>query len=279
MPTPQAAPGQVVVQVEATGINPGALSALSGSYVPIRDLAGVVTAVGEGVQGFAVGDVVLGWLQDWSAHAQLFAVPAAQLIPKPEALSWDVAGSLYVTAMAGLAGVKAVEPKAGGIVVVSGASGGVGFVSAQLARRAGAAVIGLSSPSNAEWLQAHGIRAVAYGNGQEQRIRAAADGQQIGAFIDAVGTGYVDLALALGLSKERINTVVDFKAAKQQGVKSVGTREAGGLSALQELADLTASGALDIPIAATCLLDQVQAACHRLAERSTRGKIVLHAQE
>lgn len=278
IPAPEATPGHVVVQVEATGINPGALSALSGAYVPIRDLAGVVIAVGEEVRGVAVGDAVLGWLQDWSAHAQLVAVPAAQLILKPEKLSWDVAGSLYVTAMAGLAGVKSVGPQPGEIVVVSGASGGVGLVSAQLARRAEATVIGLAGLNNAEWLQAHGIIPVAYGDGQENRIRAAAGGQQVNAFIDAVGSGSIDLALALGVSRERINTVVDFQVAKAKNIKTLGTREAGGLPALQELADLAASGELDIPIAATYPLERVQEAYRHLAERYGRGKIVLYPQ-
>lgn len=279
MPDPEAAPGTVVVKVRATGINPGALAALHGaSFTPARDLAGEVVALGAEVEGVAVGDAVLGWAQDWLAHAQLVAVPAAQLVPKPAALSWDVAGSLYVTPMAGLAGVKAVEPKAGEVIVVSGASGGVGLVSAQLARRAGATVIGLAGPDSAGWLAERGVTPVAYGEGQEERIRAAG-GKRIDAFIDAVGSGYVDLALALGVPKERINTVVDFQAAREHGVKTMGTREAGGVPALQELADLAASGALEIPIAAAYSLDRVREAYHRVAERTTRGKIVLHPQE
>lgn len=280
LPDPQAAPGTVVVRVQATGINPGSLAALHGAaFTPIRDLAGEVVAVGEGVEGLAVGDEVLGWAQDWLAHAQLVAVPAAQLVPKPAALSWDVAGSLYVTSMAGLAGVKAVGPQASEVVVVSGASGGVGLVSAQLARRADATVIGLTGQDNAGWVRDRGIIPVAYGGGQEERLRAAAQGQPINAFIDAVGFGSVDLALALGVPKQRINTVVDFQAAREHGVKTMGTREAGGRPALQELADLAAAGALEIPIAATYPLGRVQEAYRLVAGRGTRGKIVLHPQE
>lgn len=280
MPDPEATPGYAVVRVRATCINPGSLAALSGSaFVPIRDLAGEVIAVGEGVHDVAVGNEVLGWSQDWLAHAQLVAVPVAHLIPKPAGLSWDVAGSLYVTPMAGLASVKAVEPRAGEIVVVSGASGGVGLVAAQLATRTGATVIGLASQDNAGWLHDHGIIPVTYGDGQEKRIRAAADGKRIDAFIDTFGSGYVDLALALGVPNERINTVVDYQAAKEKGVKALGTRDAGGVSAFGELADLAAAGVLDIPIAATYPLDQVQEAYRRLAERHTRGRIVLHPQE
>ena len=74
MPDPEAAPGTVVVKVRATGINPGALAALHGaSFTPARDLAGEVVALGAEVEGVAVGDAVLGWAQDWLAHAQLVA--------------------------------------------------------------------------------------------------------------------------------------------------------------------------------------------------------------
>ncbi len=205
VPDPEAASGRVVVRVRSTSINPGALAALSGAFVPIRDLAGEVVAVGEGVQGVAAGDAVLGWSDHRPAHAHLVDVPAAQLVPKPGRLSWDVAGSLYVCPMAGLASVKAVEPTAGEVIVVSGASGGVGLVAAQLARRAGATVIGLARPDNGGWLQDYGIIPVVYGDGQEGRIRAAAGAKRIDAFIDTFGSGYVDLALALGVPKERIN--------------------------------------------------------------------------
>lgn len=280
VPDPEPTPGTVVVRVQATGINPGSLAALHGAaFTPIRDLAGQVVALGAGVEGLKVGDGVLGWAQDWLAHAQLVAVPAAQFVPRPAALSWDMAGSLHVTSMAGLAGVKAVEPGVGEVIVVSGASGGVGLVSAQLTKRAGATVIGLAGPDNAGWLRDRGIIPVAYGEGQEERVRAAAGGEPISAFIDTAGSGSVDLALALGVPKERVNTVVDFQAAREHGVKTMGTREAGGVPALQELADLAAAGALDIPIAAAYPLDRVQEAYRQVAERRTRGKIVLHPQE
>lgn len=293
VPDPEAAPSRVVVRVRSTSINPGELVVLSGAYDKMfpqgfpatfpsgegSDLAGEVVAVGEGAQGVAVGDAVLGWSDERSAHAQLVAVPAAQLVPKLEGLSWDVAGSLYVAPMAGLASVKTVEPKAGEVVVVSGAAGGVGLVAAQLARHAGATVIGLAGPDNQGWLRDHGIIPVVYGDGQEGRIREAAGGKPIDAFIDTFGSGYVDLALALGVPKERINTVIDFQAAQEKGVKAIGTGQAGGAPALQELADLAASGVLDIPIAAAYPLDRVQEAYRRLAERHTRGKIVLHPQE
>ncbi|MFG1928510.1 NADP-dependent oxidoreductase [Cryptosporangium sp. NPDC048952] len=278
LPEPMPGSGEVVVRVEASALNPGALSALHGSsYTPGRDLAGEVVAIGADVDSFAVGDAVLGWLQSWDAHAQLVAVPAVQLVSKPRALPWDVAGSLYTTPMAGLGAIRAVEPQPGETLVISGASGGVGFTAAQLALRAGARVIGLTSATHFPLLQHHGIEPVQYGDGERDRIRAAAD--RVDAFIDAVGGGYLDLALDLGVPTGRIDTVVDYRGAKEKGVKALGTTDAGGTPALAELASLAAAGDLHIPIAAAYPLTAVQDAYQALTDRKAHGRIVLHPQD
>jgi NADPH:quinone reductase len=278
VPEPVAGPGEVVVRVEAGALNPGALPALHGSsYTPGRDLAGEVVAVGADVLSFAVGDAVLGWLQSWDAHAQLVAIPAVQLVSKPQALSWDVAGSLYTTPMAGLGAIRAVDPRPGETIVISGASGGVGFTAAQLALRAGARVIGLTSEVHFDLLRHHGITPVRYGDGEKERILATTD--RADAFIDTVGAGYLDLAIDLGVPKNRINTVVDYRGAKDRGVKSLGTTDAGGPPALAELAALAATGGLHIPIAATYPLTAVREAYQALADRKTHGRIVLHPQD
>jgi NADPH2:quinone reductase len=278
-PVPEAGRDQVVVQVRASCINPGSLSALGGAaYVPARDLAGTVVAVGDGVHHIAVGDEVMGWLQDWSAHAEYAAVPAGQLIPKPGALPWDVAGSLFVTPMAGLAGVRAVAPLKGDVVVVAGASGGVGLTAVQLARRAGATVIGIASPANADHLVEFDAVPVAYGDDVVPDVRAASRGR-VDAFIDAFGSGYIDLALVLGVPTDRIATVVDYRAAQEKGVTALGTMDAGGLPALTELADLASGGELRVPIAAGYPLARVRDAYRDLAEKRPFGRVVLHPQE
>ncbi|WIX98429.1 NADP-dependent oxidoreductase [Amycolatopsis mongoliensis] len=278
VPEPVPGPGEVVMQVAASVLNPGALPALHGSsYTPGRDLAGEVVAVGADVSGFAVGDAVLGWLQSWDAHAQFVAIPAAQLVSKPDALGWDVAGSLYTTPMAGLGAIRAVEPRPGETVVISGASGGVGFTAAQLALRTGARVIGLTSAAHFDLLRHHGIEPVQYGDGERERILATTD--RTDAFIDAVGGGYIDLAIDLGVPVDRIDTVVDYRGAKEKGVKSFGTTDAGGPPALAGLAALAATGDLYIPVAATYPLTAVRDAYQALADRKTHGRIVLHPQD
>ena len=281
---PVTSPGRAVVRVKAAGVNPGEIAIREGRLherFPATfpsgegsDLAGTIEVVGEGVSTFAVGDEVLGWTEERSSHAELVSVPATQLTPKPASVSWEVAGSLFVVGMAAYASVDAVAPHAGETVLVSGAAGGVGSVAVQLASRKGATVIGLASERNHAWLASRGIIPVAYGDGQEERIRDAAVGP-IGAFIDTYGDGYVELAIELGVDTQRINTIADFAAIERLGVKGQGTHSIATASLLAELVSLVADGSLEIPIARTYPLAEVRAAFDDLAARRTHGKIVL----
>ena len=238
------------------------------------DLAGVVREVGEGVGTFAPGDEVLGWTEQRASHAELVVVPADQLTAKPAALPWEVAGSLFVVALAAYASVAAVAPRAGETVVVSAAAGGVGSVAVQLARRTGATVIGLASERNHDWLRGHGVIPVTYGDGQAERIAAAAGGK-VDAFLDTFGGGYVDLAIELGVPSRRINTISDFEAVERHGVQAQGTHSIATAPLLAELAALVADGRLEIPVAGTYPLADVRAAYRDLAARHSHGKIVL----
>jgi NADPH:quinone reductase-like Zn-dependent oxidoreductase len=166
-----------------------------------------------------------------------------------------------------------VSPTEGDTVVVAGATGGVGSLAVQLARRAGATVIGLASEAHDQWLAGHGVIAVAYGDGVADRIRKAAG--QVDAFIDTFGADYVEMALGLGVEPSRIDTIANFGAVARYGVKAEGNAAGASASVLAELAGLIAAGELELPIAATFPLDRVQDAYRRLAEGHLLGKIVL----
>ena len=201
--------GQLLVRVKAAGINPGEAKIRDGmlaerfpSTFPSgqgSDLAGVVERIGEGVDDFAVGDEVIGFTDERASQAELVVIPAENATRKPAGVPWEVAGGLFVVGATAWASVRAVGVSSGDTVVVSGAAGGVGVIAVQLARRAGATVIGLASERHHEWLRAHGVVPVVYGDGVGDRIREAApDG--VDAFLDMVGGGYVELALELGVS-------------------------------------------------------------------------------
>jgi NADPH:quinone reductase-like Zn-dependent oxidoreductase len=281
---PVAGPGQVLVTVRAAGINPGEIAIREGRLHerwPARfpsgegtDLAGVVQSVGAGVTAFDAGDEVLGWTEERASHAELVIVPVDQLTAKPASVSWEVAGSLFVVGLAAFASVQAVAPRVGETVVVSAAAGGVGSVAVQLARRAGATVIGLAGEHNHDWLRGHDIVPVTYGDGQADRIQEAAGGT-VDAFIDTFGDGYVELAVGLGVAPQRINTIIDYDAVARLGVHGQGTHAIASAPRLAELAGLVADGSLEIPIARTFALDQVRDAYTVLAARHSHGKIVL----
>ncbi|MDT7709075.1 MAG: hypothetical protein QOG20_4682 [Pseudonocardiales bacterium] len=277
--------GQVLVRVKAAGINPSEAAIRMGAVADIfpstfpsgqgSDLAGVIEEVGAGVAGFAPGDEAIGFSTKRASQAELVLVEAGDLARKPGNVSWEVAGGLYVVGVTAWGAVHSVDLKGGETVVVSGAAGGVGSLAVQLARRTGAAVIGLAGASDHEWLKSHGVSPVTYGDGVADRIKAAAPGG-VDAFVDTHGGGYVELAMALGVATERIDTIADFGAAAKYGVKTDGGAEAGpGAEILAELAGLIADGHLELPIANVYPLTQVREAYTELEHRHTHGKIVL----
>ena len=284
VPRPEPADDQVVVQVVAAGVNPGEIAIRTGAYHGIfpatfpsgqgSDFAGRVVAAGSSVTGFRLGDEVVGW-SDWrSAQADFVVVPTDHVTRKPLALDWIRAGSLFVVGVTAFAAVRAVALKPGETVAVSGAAGGVGSLAVQLARQAGAHVIGVAGEHNADWLRSVGVTPVTYGDGLADRLRAAApDG--LDAFIDTFGGGYVELAVELGLPTDRIDTIIDFPAVQKYGVKGEGSSDASSADILARLADLAAWGTLVLPIAAVYPLAKVRDAYAELAERHTHGKIVL----
>ena len=279
VPVPEPGQAEALVKVKAASINPGEAKIREG-MVHARwpatfpsgegsDLAGIVTKLGPGADGVKVGDEVIGFTDRRASHAEYVVVEARNLTLKPKNVSWEVAGSLAIAGTTAYACVRAVSLEAGDTVAVSGAAGGVGSIAVQLARRVGASVIGIAGPANHDWLAARGVKPVAYGEGLADRLT------RIDALIDAHGGGYVKLAVELGVPRDRINTIIDFAAAQEYGVKHEGSQEAKNAKVLAELAGLVASGELDVPIAATFPLDDVRDAFTLLEQGHTRGKIVL----
>jgi NADPH:quinone reductase-like Zn-dependent oxidoreductase len=254
VPKPVPAAGEVVVRVVAAGTNPGEISIREG-YLKDRwpkafpfgqgtDFAGRVDAVGAGVTEFAPGDAVLGWSEDRSSQAEYVLSSPERLIPKPPSLDWYRAGSLQVAGTTALAAVRAVALQPGDVVAVSGAAGGVGSIAVQLARRTGARVIGIASDENAAFLQSVGVEHVAYGD-------------------------------ELGITPDRIDTIIDFATAAKIGAKTDGSGAANTREALSTLANLIAWGEIVMPIAAIYPFAQLKDAYIELARRKSRGKIVL----
>jgi NADPH:quinone reductase-like Zn-dependent oxidoreductase len=285
VPTPEPGEGQVLVRVRAAGINPGEAKIRDGllharwpATFPSgqgSDFAGVVERLGPGVDTVAAGDDVIGWVDTRSSQAEYVVADQQNLAPRPAGLPWEVAGAIPVVGFTAWAMVRAVDVKPGDTVVVSGAAGGVGSLAVQLAKRAGATVIGLSGPSNHDWLIRREVIPVAYGEGVADRIRQAAP-STVNAFLDAFGGDYVELALNdLKVSPERIDSIVRFDAVEKYGIKAEGNAAGASAETLEVLADLIATKELELPIARTYPLAEVGAAYAELSKGHLRGKIVL----
>src|SRR5271155_776975 len=151
-------PGKVLVRVKAAGINPGEAMIRKGAFADRwpstfpsgqgSDLAGIVEEVGPGVANVAVGDEVIGFTENRSSQAELVVIDSGNFVPRPANVPWEQAGALFVAGTTAYAAVRSVALKAGDTVVVSGAAGGVGSIAVQLAREAGAKVIGLAGVAN-----------------------------------------------------------------------------------------------------------------------------------
>jgi NADPH:quinone reductase-like Zn-dependent oxidoreductase len=284
VPKPEPKPHEVIVRVVAAGTNPGEISVREGllhhmfprdfPFGQGTDFSGHVDSAGAEVTGLAAGDEVFGWTDQRAAQAEYVATDAAQLLRKPPALDWFRAGSLFVVATTAVAAVRAVSLQPGDVVAISGAAGGVGSLAIQLARRAGARVIGIASDDSADFLRSAGVEPCAYGDGLEERLRGLAP-TGVNAFVDLHGGGYIDLALTLGVARERINTIIDFAGAHKHGVKADGSAAAATPQTLEFVANLVAWGEIVMPLTAIYPLASLRDAYIELARRKARGKIVL----
>jgi NADPH:quinone reductase len=160
---PEPGPGQVRVRIEVSGVNPtdwksrGGATArpLSGFQIPHHDGAGVIDAVGSGVDEGRIGERAWTWLaahgQPWGTCAEWCVVPEDQAVPIPDGVSSELAASLGVPALTAHRCLFADGPLYGCSVVVAGGAGAVGHFAIELAKRAGARVAAtVSGPAKAE---------------------------------------------------------------------------------------------------------------------------------
>ncbi len=292
-PVGEPGPGQARVRVRAVGVNPIDYKLYSGSFgadpdkLPMRlgfELAGVVVEIGPDAAGPAgplrVGDEVVGYPVPGAYASELLA-PVSSLVPKPPELSWEAAAGLLLAGGTALHLVVATDVGAGDVVLVHGASGGVGYLAAQLAVARGARVIGTAGDQRVQRLREHGIEPVAYGSGLVERVRALApDG--VDAALDTVGTDEaIDTSLALVADRNRIATIAGFQRGAQAGIKLLGGApgaDAGTevrASAWRELLPRAADGRLDLVIARSFPLRDAAEAHRHLAEGHAGGKVIL----
>ena len=307
LPDLQAAAGQVVIKVEAAGVNFPDVLIIQNKYqfkpelpfTPGSELAGTVTAVGEGVTNAKVGDKVIAFAGQ-GGFAQQIAVPAAGVMPMPPGMDFDTAAAVTLTyGTSHHAVVDRAQLKAGETMLVLGAAGGVGLAAIEIGKALGARVIAAaSSAEKLEVCKQHGADALINYSTEDLReaIKAATGGKGPDVIYDPVGGIYAEPAfrsiawrgryLVVGFANGEIPklplNLTLLKGASLVGVfwGEFARREPkGNLAAMRELMGWLAEGKIRPRISGRYKLADTPRALEDMAARKVTGKIVIRPQE
>lgn len=303
IPTPRPGPGQVLLRVEACGVNFPDTLIIQGKYqqkptppfVPGSEVTGVVTALGEGVTAPPVGTRVAATMP-WGAFTETVAIDAAAAVEVPEGVAREMAAALplaYGTTLHALRDRAALQP--GETLLVLGASGGVGLAAIQLGKLLGARVIAAaSSEAKLTACRQEGADAlVDYGReGWREQVRELTGGKGADVVYDPVGGPYAEPALrSIGWKGRYL--VVGFAAgeipriplnlALLKGCAILGVfygefarrEQAARRAGLEQLFAWVAEGKLRPHVSATYPLNQAAQALDALLSRTATGKLVL----
>ncbi|MGV9193530.1 quinone oxidoreductase family protein [Microbacterium sp. MC2] len=284
-------PGEVLVRIEASGVNPidhklrsGARSSapLTGPRRVGSDGAGVVTAVGADVDGFRVDDAVVVFGAQGTAATDLITTPA-QLTPRPPQVSAAQGAALGIPVGTAYQTLRSLAVGPGDTVLVHAGSGSVGQAVIQLAVLWGATVIATTSDRRADRVRELGATPISYDAGVADRVRAAAP-QGVTVAIDLAGT---DEALASSIElvadKSRIATLVRGADAAGLGIRAFSGGSPQPLTPQQLIwraeavpvtVNLIAAGRFSVELGPQFALADA-AAAHRAVEEGVDGKVVL----
>jgi NADPH2:quinone reductase len=281
--------GEVTIEVRAVGMNPAdykyVASGSDRSILPMPigfEVAGVITAVGPNTRIASgkgtIGDEVLAYRVS-GAYTSSLTVPARHVFAKPANLSFAEAANLLLAGATASEMVHVTGVAAGDTILVHGASGAVGVSVIQQAKLLGTRVIGTASEKNFSVVERFGAEPVAYGEGLLQRVRQLAP-HGVDAALDTVGTDEaVRVSLALVDDLGRIVTIAAAKQATEHGFRMIGASMPASAayrnSIRSHLIQLTADGALVVPVARTFPLTDAIAALELLKSEHAGGKLAL----
>jgi NADPH:quinone reductase-like Zn-dependent oxidoreductase len=283
VPRPEPGPGQLLVAVDAAGVNPADWKRRAGGmrtpdsppeHFPLlfgREAAGLVAAVGPGVDGFAVGDAVFG-SSDGGGFSQFALLATDVSAHRPPGLSATDAATLPVAGATGYDGIRQLALPPGSTVLINGVGGGVGVAAAQIARHQGLTVVGTASAGKKDFVESLGVTHVEYGPGVADRIRAAAP-QGIDGIYDQVGGQALEDVAPLLADRSKLVSAGDRVTPARLGGAFVA--RVRGQQTLDALAQLVATGVLNPYVTHTFLLDQAGDALRLVEEGHARGKVVI----
>lgn len=296
LPVPEVTAGTVLVRVKAAGLNAvdnviavGMLGRLWPRDYPVilgRDAAGVVEAVGPGVEHVRPGDEVIGTVPlTPPLHAGTLAdyalLPACSVIPKPPGLDYVTAAAIPLAATVATAAVRAVDPAPGQTVLVNGASGGIGSYAIQLIAARAATVVATGAGDDTARLRRLGASVVVdftAGPVAEQVRAAYPDG--VDALVDLVA--YTVRTLPLGAVAKGGAVASTLGAADDEALAAAGLTGTNVMAPddatgalMARLADQVAAGDLEAGVTTVLPLERATDGLRTIARGHARGKIVV----
>ena len=286
---PDPGAGRVRVRVAATGLNPADWELCRG-FMPGAlprgigyDVAGTVDAVGDGVDGVALGDLVFG-SSDFAGQPSAGAADFAILnlwFAVPTGLDAVHAAVLPMVLQTAVWTLDLMNVKPDETVLINGAGGMVGYTAVQVALGRGARVIATAGPTFAGDLEAFGALVTPYGDGMVERVKALVDGA-VNQVLDVSrpNAGAIAALVEIAGDPKRVVTISNHDEARSLGAR-VNIDElvaAGGFPSSDFLADyatLAAAGQFTIPVAKSFPLDEWRAAAELSLSGKPHGKVVL----
>ncbi|UNX54395.1 NADP-dependent oxidoreductase [Georgenia sp. TF02-10] len=278
-PVPEPGPGELAVQVRAAGVNPVDWKIRSGRYgkqTPLpapmgQEVAGVVTVVGDGVDGFAVGEPILGpVVPGYGAFAEDTLVRAAEAMAKPAEISFTDAATIPVAAATAYDGTHQIELEPGQRLLILGAGGGVGLMAAQIGKVHQLTAIGVASPAKREVVESTGATFVPSGDGVSDRVRQVAPGG-VDLILDLVGGDALREVAGLVDDPTRIISAADPGTATELG----GTALHRTAEAMEKITAVIEYHLVDPHVSAVYSLQDAGEAIGAVENGHATGKIVI----
>lgn len=284
VPDPVAGPGKVLVDVHAASVNGADWKVRAGSYAPMtdfpyvpgRDFSGIVSALGDGVTEFAIGDAVFGVCEvgQEAAYAEKIAIRAAIIARKPEQLTHVECAALALIGLTALVSVEdTLHLESGETILIQGGAGGVAGFAIQLAKHIGARVITTASAANHDYLRNLGADQIIDYNTQDfAKVVSGCD-----AVFDTVGGEVATRAFTVLRPGGRAAFIASGNtapASPRADITSLRPKVGRDRAHLERIVALVAGGAMRVPEITTYALAEA-AAAHKVSEaRHLRGKLV-----
>jgi NADPH:quinone reductase-like Zn-dependent oxidoreductase len=292
LPAFSPADNEVLVRVHASSVNPvdgsiaaGLLAGMGVEYeYPVtlgRDYAGTVEQTGSAVSGFKAGDQVFGFLlhanptaRDGAWSELITVTEELSIAPVPAGVDLRIAGA---APLAGITAITAIDPldlSEGDVVLVAGATGGVGSLAVQLAAKAGATVVAPALPEDEEFLRGLGASEIVPRDGDVSAAVRERFPDGVDALLDLVNyaPGTYDAALKDGAR------IASPTGAAGEGPGRTMVMAAPTPENLQRLGALLADGTLRVPVQATYPLEQAPEALSVLTSEHTQGKLAIEVR-